>query len=454
MATEVLMRATTTGLCSLSILAAAVGCGGGVGNEAVGTSTQALEPAPNSAGVAESFHTSGSIDRTNPFFRVFGTNGRTCATCHDSRTAWTMTPGLARELFEDSDGLAPLFRRVDETVRPDADISTREARRDAFAMLLKKGLTRFTRTIKPTAEFEVAAVDDPYGWSTPASFSNFRRIPSTSNAAHQSSVTWTGGPADVRTNIAALMVGGTKLHGETTFIVSPADAAAGADFLMGLSFAQSIDRRAGRLDVAGATGGPANLSAEPFYLGINALGGDSKTGAAFNNQSFNIYEVWETAKEEARKRLGRGESAFYTLDIAITGVPGINDALGQPVVNGHCTTCHNTPNVGSHSEFRMIDNGLTGPERSAHDVPLVTLRNKTTGETRQTTDVGRALSTGLWADIGKFKVPTLRGVGSRAPYFHDGSADSLEDVLDFYERRFGIDFHGQKEDIIAFLKAL
>jgi hypothetical protein len=250
------------------------------------------------------------------------------------------------------------------------------------------------------------------------------------------------------------MVGGTKFHGETTFTLSPADAAAGADFLMGLSFAQSIDRRAGRLDVAGATGGPANLSAEPFYLGINALGGDSRTGAAFNNQSFDIYEKWETSTEEDRKRLGRGESAFYTLDIAITNVPGINDALGQPVVNGHCTTCHNTPNVGSHSEFRMIDNGLTGPERSANDVPLITLRNKTTGETRQTTDVGRALNTGLWADIGKFKVPTLRGVGSRAPYFHDGSADSLEDVLDFYEKRFGIDFHGQKEDIIAFLKAL
>ena len=33
---------------------------GGVSNEAVGTSSQALEPAPNSAGVAESFHTSGA----------------------------------------------------------------------------------------------------------------------------------------------------------------------------------------------------------------------------------------------------------------------------------------------------------------------------------------------------------------------------------------------------------
>jgi hypothetical protein len=425
-----------------------------VGGEAVASNVEALEPAANEAGVAESFHTSGSIDRTNPFFQVFGTNGRACATCHDARAAWTMTPDLARKLFEDSDGLAPLFRRVDETLRPDSDISTREAREEAFGLLLKKGLTRFSRTIKPTSEFEVVAVDDPYGWSTPAAFSNFRRIISTANAAHQSSVTWTGGPADVRTNLAGIMVGGTKFHGETTLTISAADAAAGADFLMGLSFAQSIDKKAGRLDVAGATGGPANLSSEPFYLGINALGGDSHTGAAFNNQSFDIYEVWETANEKERQRIGRGENAFYTVDVTITGVPGINDALGQTVVHGHCTTCHNTPNIGSHSEFRMIDLGLTGPERRSGDVPLITLRNKTTGETRQTTDVGRAISSGLWADVGKFKVPTLRGVGARAPYFHDGSAESLEDVLDFYEGRFGVDFQGQKKDIIAFLQAL
>jgi cytochrome c peroxidase len=448
------MRGTTTGLGSLSILLATAGCTAAVSGEASSSSVNALEPAKDKAGVAESFHTTGTIDRTNPFFQVFGTNGRACATCHDARAAWTMTPDLARQLFDQSDGLAPIFRRVDETVRPDSDISTRDAREEAFAMLLKKGLTRFARTIKPTAEFEVIAVDDPYGWSTPASFSNFRRIITSANAAHESSVTWTGGPADVRTNLAALMVGGTKFHGETTLTISAADAAAGADFLMGLSFAQTIDKRAGRLDVAGATGGPANLSAEPFYLGINALGGDSQTGAPFNNQSMDIFEPWETSTDKDRQRIGRGESAFYTLDIAITGVPGINDALGQPVVHGHCTTCHNTPNIGSHSEFRMIDEGLTGPERRSDDVPLVTLRNKATGETRQTTDVGRALTTGLWADIGKFKVPTLRGVGARAPYFHDGSAESLDDVLDFYEKRFGVDFKDQKEDIIAFLQSL
>ena len=450
------MRITTMGLGWLCVLASTMGCGGGTGGEVevLGTSTDPLDPARDRAGVAESFHTSGTIDLTNPFFQVFGTNGRACVTCHDPHTDWTMTPQLARRLFDESDGLAPLFRAVDETVRPDADISTREAREDAFAMLLRKGVTRFTRTIKSTAEFTVTSVDDPYGWSTPAAFSNFRRIPSSANAAHESSVTWTGGPSDIRTNLEALMVGGTKFHGETTVTISAADAAAGADFLMGLSFAQIIDRRAGRLDVAGATGGPANLSAEPFYLGINALEGDSQTGAPFDNESMDLYDAWETSTDEARRRIGIGEHEFYTIDITITDVPGLNDALGQPVIHGHCTTCHNTPNVGSHSEFRMIDLGLTGADRRTPDLPLVTLQNKTTGEVRQTTELGRALNTGLWADIGKVKVPTLRGVGTRAPYFHNGSARNLEEVLDFYEDRFGVDFQGHRGEIIAFLKAL
>ena len=446
---------STLGLGSLSILATAVGCSAPPRGEHAAATTAPLLPAEDESGVAATFDTSGTVDFTNPFFQEFGTNGRSCGTCHDSRAAWGMTPELAQQIFGDSDGLAPLFRTVDETVRPDADISTTDARQAAFAMLLNKGVTRFARSIKSTAEFEVVAVDDPYGWSTPALFSNFRRIPSAANAAHESSVLWTGGPdPDMPTALASILVGGVKFHEQTTFTVSPTDAAAAAAFLMGLSFAQAIDQNAGPLNRAGATGGPANLSAEPFYLGINALGGDSQTGAPFDNESMDIYDAWETATDEAKAQIGRGQHAFYTLDIEITNIPGINDSLGLPVVHGHCTTCHNTPNVGSHSEFRMIDLGLTGPDRRTADVPLLTLSNKTTGEIRQTTDVGRALNTGLWADVGRFKVPTLRGVGARAPYFHDGSARTLSDVLDFYQRRFGVDVGSSRDDIIAFLQAL
>jgi hypothetical protein len=72
-----------------------------------------------------------------------------------------------------------------------------------------------------------------------------------------------------------------------------------------------------------------------------------------------------------------------------------------------------------------------------------------------TTDPGRAMITGKWADIGRFKGPILRALASRAPYFHNGFAASLEAVVDFYESRFGIGLTVQeKADLVAFLRAL
>jgi cytochrome c peroxidase len=88
-------------------------------------------------------------------------------------------------------------------------------------------------------------------------------------------------------------------------------------------------------------------------------------------------------------------------------------------------------------------------------LPVFTLQNKTTHEIKTTTDPGRALITGLWKDVGRLKGPILRGLSSRAPYFHNGSADSLADVVGFYDKRFHIGFTAQeKKDLVAFLSTL
>jgi cytochrome c peroxidase len=63
--------------------------------------------------------------------------------------------------------------------------------------------------------------------------------------------------------------------------------------------------------------------------------------------------------------------------------------------------------------------------------------------------------TGKWADIGKFKGPILRALAARAPYFHNGSAATLDEVLDFYESRFNIGLTPrERADLIAFLTSL
>jgi cytochrome c peroxidase len=73
----------------------------------------------------------------------------------------------------------------------------------------------------------------------------------------------------------------------------------------------------------------------------------------------------------------------------------------------------------------------------------------------EVTDPGRALITGKCADIGKLKGPILRGLAARAPYFHNGSAATLQDVVEFYNQRFDIHFTDQqKADLLAFLSAL
>ncbi len=63
--------------------------------------------------------------------------------------------------------------------------------------------------------------------------------------------------------------------------------------------------------------------------------------------------------------------------------------------------------------------------------------------------------TGKWADIGKFKGPILRALAARAPYFHNGSAATLEEVVEFYETRFNIGLTAREiADLVAFLRAL
>ena len=130
--------------------------------------------------------------------------------------------------------------------------------------------------------------------------------------------------------------------------------------------------------------------------------------------------------------------------------------MGLPdVLQGTCTTCHDTPNVGNHSVSMALNIGVSDDSRRTPDMPLYTLRNKATGETTKTTDPGRALISGKWEDIGKFKGPTLRALAARPPYFHNGSAASLADVVEFYNTRFNIGFTPQeKADLIAFLRSL
>jgi cytochrome c peroxidase len=71
------------------------------------------------------------------------------------------------------------------------------------------------------------------------------------------------------------------------------------------------------------------------------------------------------------------------------------------------------------------------------------------------TDPGRALVSGRCADVGSIVMQQLRGLAARAPYFASGSAKSLREVVDFYDRRFDMKLTDEeKEDLVNFLGAL
>ena len=142
----------------------------------------------------------------------------------------------------------------------------------------------------------------------------------------------------------------------------------------------------------------------------------------------------------------------------------MNDALNQPVISGFCTTCHDSPNVGNHSVKAPLNIGVadagkdTPPALDISVLPVFTIwctSGPLAGQVFEVTDPGRALITGKCADIGKVKGPILRGLAARAPYFHNGSAATLADVVEFYNQRFAIGFTDQqKADLAAFLSSL
>jgi cytochrome c peroxidase len=441
------------------------GCGmtDGDVDESVTEARSNLEPGGNDYGVAETFHTSGPIDTTNPFFLALGTNPRTCMTCHNPDQGWTMTTAANKQLFKDTDGLAPLFNLVDEGTAPNADISTKKARKATFLPnVVDLAVTRFTRNIPATAQFTVAP-EDPSGFSTPTSVLNFHRPTATINEQLVSSITNTSGPVqDIPVTLANLMRGAAQLHEQR----DPANPVpvdqqnAGRDFMRGIFFAQIIDNGAGRLDAGGAKGGPTNLSMLTFTLGMN-----DPMAPGFTPKVFDLFDAWEVfavnnrrndCEQDAKAAIYRGQEVFNFNQFTISGVPGFTDLSGTDVpIQGTCSTCHNTPNVGGHSVIRMVDIGTADEPNCSPGLPILAVtRISDPTQTRRICDLGRG-TTGVWTDLAKFRIPPLRGLAARAPYFHDGQAKNIRAAIRYHEDRFNIDLsHGKRKDLEAFLGAL
>jgi hypothetical protein len=152
------------------------------------------QPFRNPAGTAATFSTQGVVDLTGEYFQAQGTNGRSCATCHISQEAWSITPGTIQRLFDQTGGEHPIFNPLDAN-HQDADLSTVEAREAGYSMLLSRGV--FRRGGAPRAEpreWDLVAVEDPHGFANLTRLVHWRRVMPTINfALGSATVNWDGG---------------------------------------------------------------------------------------------------------------------------------------------------------------------------------------------------------------------------------------------------------------------
>jgi cytochrome c peroxidase len=300
----------------------------------------------------------------------------------------------------------------------------------------------------------------------------------------------------------------TEFHGQSLNPPPVPDPTEGAEFQQGVFTAQTTDTTGGDLtggDGSGATGGPQNL----FDSRVNVPQGgffppdscfvpETLDGVDFCPGILGIPSVYTdfasfadangSASQTARREsITRGENIFNNTTFNITNVPGLDDVLGPPngsvnSIAGTCSTCHNNLNVGNDNfldpkRTDVMDNGNNTLPPSS-DFPLFAFYcpsgsihyfsnpvsssycqelpgSPTTCDEFITTDPGEGLADGMCTDLGKFKVPVLRGLAARAPYFHGGNVATLADLVNFYNTRFSIGLSAQnKTDLVNFLNSL
>ena len=469
----------------------------------------------NPTGASETYSTvGGGIDLTGPFFQSLGTNGRSCASCHQPSDAMSIAAANVQLRFVATQGLDPIFRTNDgSNCNHNIDISTLAGRSAAYSLLRTRGLIRIAIAVPANADYQVGNVQNPYGCNESDVISQHRRPLPATNLRFLSAVMFDGRESspltgttkilyDSNNPLAALVsdlkhqsLDATNGHAQGDGSrPTPAEQQQIVNFEMALFTGQIIDNYAGRLDGRGATGGPVPLTTQPFFISVNSSvnplvptleqpGGLVSPGdGKFNPAIFNPFDAWASMPSTSqRAAVARGQVIFNSKPITITDVAGINDdvsagglvAGGIPSLQGTCGTCHDTPNVGNHSFPTPLDIGTGDPDPSNPSVnlggldvsylpnitvcklDLTTNPPTPTSNCKTTTDLGQALIDGKFDHVGKIKGPILRGLAARAPYFHNGSAQTLLDAVRFYETRFGLALTPREEsDLVAFLSSL
>ncbi len=428
----------------------------------------------------------------HPFFEPVGTNGRACVTCHQPANAMSVSGDAIRERWRASGGKDPIFAAIDGSNNP----SLPQDQEASHSLLLKRGLFRIALQWPPARnaepEFTIEVVSDPTGvnrdprWGLTGvahAVSVFRRPRPVANLKYVLEPDST--PFNVKLGVlldkdpetglpvsmnmmADARAGTLKIQAEDAYRthlegkkgLTPGELAQITAFEKQVYVAQTWDRGAKELTGGDGPGalGPANLLKEQ----AGVLNSPAKP-------VFLSFAAWQK-DTEFRQSVARGNDIFLNRQFWVKNVGHINSiGLGNPAKRS-CAVCHNAVMSGMDRAPGWVDLGTTNyPTWTEPDVASTTAElpvfkvtcraeakpHPFLGRVIYTSDPGRALITGKCADIGAITMGQFRGLAARAPYFVNGSAKTLMELVDYYDRRFDMRLTGQeKQDLVNFLGVL
>ena len=459
-------------------------------------------------------NTAGRIEtKGNAFFEPIGANGRACVTCHQPADAMSLSVQTIQERWKATNGKDPLFATVDGKNCPDLPNGDPKA----HSLLLNRGLIRVFLPWPPKAadgsavktEFNIEVVRDPTGCNNSAVFglnsptpaiSVYRRPRPVANLKYVTADAFgvgrfigkNGQPTERDPETGRLVQMNMMADARELSLKTQArSAAAGHLQLNGaLSAAQIEQILAFETQVYAAQtyhndAGDLTEPGSPPALGPAALA-QGRIGVLGNNTTnfvFPFGEAWKSlprtgdksmdARNAFRESAARGHDVFFFRTFWIKDAMHLNTVgLGNPVKRT-CSTCHGMHMTGMDTANGWMDVGTTNlpwakePPVSPWsteqaELPLfkLTCANAVAphpflGRVIYTQDPGRALISGKCNDIGTIVMQQFRGLAARAPYFVNGSAKNLRELVDFYDRRFNIQYSEQeKQDLVNFLSTL
>jgi hypothetical protein len=453
---------------------------------------------PNIAGASTTLNVAGPISTEgHPFFTSRTDNGRACVSCHQPSDGMSLSIDSIRHRWAETQGKDPIFAANDGSDCP----SLPQDQASSHTLMLKRGLVRVARPWPPRAadgktidpEFTLEVVRDPtrcnldsrYGLkSVQPMVSVYRRPRPATNIKFLSAVGFPSEPkngmplpTDPETGrmvsgnilsdnrvptIRAQIRDALRTHLGVTESVAPATVDSIETFLQQLYSAQSVHTVGGMLNEGGATGGPEALR--------DAREGDLQYGGSPIWKEFSAWmqpQMRGTTNAEQsafRESVARGAEIFAKRTFLIDDSAGItNMGFGSPVRNS-CAFCHNMQRTGMDVAPGQVDIGTTNSPHanSSPELPLFKLTCKADarahpylGRVVYTQDPGFALTTGKCVDIGKITMQSMRALAARPPYFSNGSAQTIREIVDFYERRYRIGLSEQeKQDLTNLMSVL